>query len=550
MTGMDRELLLTPAMNSRTVAQQQVRNAEELLHTQLEAVADYADAGVLLLDRSGSTQLVNRRFAQMLGFTREELSALTTWEELSAKIAQRVRSPAVFLERWRKRIDRVNEASWDELQLEQPPAKRIERFGRPIRSDAGDLVGRIEIYRDGAQEALLQGRELQTDKLAALGQLVSGIAHELNNPLTSITGYAQLLISRPLPPQQAADARRVFQEAERASHIVKNLLLFARERHPEKRSVDLNEIIERTLALRNYELRVENIAVEVELDRDLPLILADPVLIQQVLLNLIINAEQSIELASNEGAIKLRDFRAGEVVVLEVSDSGPGVPLDVLGRIFDPFFTTKPAGVGTGLGLSLAQQILRDHGGSISVETSPGKGAKFSIEIPVSSEARIPQLLAGDPHAAGRLVSRARHHERVLVVEDEPTVAQLIEDVLGEQGHAVETFLDGREGLRHALNEHYDLVICDLKMPYVDGRMFYQELVRHHSPLQNRIVFITGDVLASRSMDFLESSGLPYLAKPFQVEDLTAAVTHALDEVQGAPPPAATREIVRKAGGS
>jgi two-component system, NtrC family, sensor kinase len=548
--GMAREVFGSHSMISRSSFQNENRHAEELLHTQLEAVADYADAGVLLLDRSGTAQLVNRRFAQMMGFPREELSALATWEGLSARIAQRFRSPSEFRERWRSRLDRANEASWDELQIEHPTAKRIERFGRPIRNDAGDLVGRIEIYREAAQDGLVQARELQTEKLAGLGQLVSGIAHELNNPLTSITGYAQLLISRPLPPQQAADARRVFQEAERASHIVKNLLLFARERRPEKRSVDLNEIIERTLALRNYELRVENIAVEVELDRDLPLIVADPVLIQQVLLNLIVNAEQSIEQASNEGSIKLRDFRAGEMAVLEVSDSGPGVPLDVFGRIFDPFFTTEPAGVGTGLGLSLAQQILRDHGGSISVATSPGKGAKFSIEIPISTEARIPQLLADDPTGVARLVSRPRHHEKVLVVEDEPTVAQLIEDVLGEQGHTVETYLDGREGLRHALNERYDLVICDLKMPHVDGRMFYQELVRHHSPLQNRIVFITGDVLASRSMDFLESSGLPYLAKPFQVEDLTAAVSHALGELHGAGQAATARESLRKAGGS
>lgn len=523
-------------MNSHNKLRHTSRNAEELLQAQLEAVAESADAGVLLFDRSGQVQLANRRFAQITGIDRKEIVQGGSWEELAGKLALRFGSPEEFIARWRSRMERAGEATWDEIQIDRPVPRRIERFGRPVQTAAGDTIGRIESYREVSQESQSEARGIQTEKMAGLGQLVSGIAHELNNPLTSITGYAQLLISRPLPPHQSADALRIFQEAERASHIVKNLLLFARDRRPEKRTVDLNEIVERTLALRNYELRVENIAVEVNLDRELPLVMADPVQIQQVLLNLIINAEQAIEQSASEGIIRIRNFRAGDRAMLEISDSGSGVPAEVLGKIFDPFFTTKPVGVGTGLGLSLAQQILREHGGQISVESAPGKGAKFTIELPVSSQQRIDRLFPPQEATQVRILSKSRRHRHVLVVEDEPTVAQLIEDVLGEEGYTAETYLDGRQGLEHALHGGYDLLICDLKMPRVDGRMIYQELVRRHSPLQNRMVFVTGDVLASRTMEFLESSGLPYLAKPFQVDHLKAAVAQALSEPIAAMP--------------
>lgn len=512
------------------------RNGEELLQAQLEAVADSSDTGVVLFDSAGRVQLTNRRFAEMAGLEREETVGCTSWEELAQKMAGHMDAPEDFIERWRTRMQRCGEASWDEIRIDHPAPHRIERFGRPVRNAAGDPIGRIENYREVPHESQTETRGLQTEKLAGLGQLVSGIAHELNNPLTSITGYAQLLISRPLPAPQSADAQRIFQEAERASHIVKNLLLFARERRPEKRAVDLNEVIDRTLALRNYELRVENIAVEANLDRDLPLVLADPVQIQQVLLNLIINAEQSIEQSGKEGIIRIRDFRAGNRVQLEISDSGSGIPQENIGRIFDPFFTTKPAGVGTGLGLSLAQQILREHGGQICVESAVGQGAKFTIELAVSGQQKIERLFPAREPARVRILPRGRQPRRVLVIEDEPTVANLIEDVLAEEGYTAETHLDGREGLERALQEDYDLVICDLKMPHVDGRMIYHELVSHHSPLQNRLVFVTGDVLASRTMEFLESTGLPYLAKPFQVDDLKAVVARAFSEATTAGP--------------
>lgn len=515
-------------MNLRNPLRLANLNTEELLQSCLQAVAESFEAGLVIFDRTGRIQLLNRKFAQLAGLEPGEVSANQTWNDLSSAIATRLNSPREFIERWRARMERSAEATWDEIRIDRPVERHLERFGRPLQNSSGQNIGRIEHYRETRQESPLEIRGIQTEKLAGIGQLVSGIAHELNNPLTSITGYAQLLLSRPLPPHQAADAQRIFQEAERASHIVKNLLLFARERRPEKRAVDLREVIERTLALRNYELRVENIALEVNLDRDLPFVHADPVQIQQVLLNLIINAEQAIEQSSHEGTLRLRAFRSGDMIVLQVSDSGPGIAPELLAKIFDPFFTTKPAGIGTGLGLSLAQQILRDHGGRISAESLPGEGARFSIELPISPQPIMDRLFPPPESAKVRIVPKSRRRERVLVVEDEPTVAQLIEDVLDDMGHDVETCLDGRQGLDHALAGSYDLLICDLKMPRVDGRAIYEELVRNHKPLQNRIVFITGDVLAARTMDFLESSGLPYLAKPFQVDDLKAAVARAL----------------------
>jgi two-component system, NtrC family, sensor kinase len=254
---------------------------------------------------------------------------------------------------------------------------------RPVRDRYGIVVGRLEIYRDVTIQRFAQSKLLQTDKMAGLGQLVSGIAHELNNPLTGIMGFAQLLLGRGLTQPQAADARLIYEEAERASRIVKNLLLFARDSRPERDRVQLNEIVEKTLALRNYELRVENIALSIDLDASLPTIVGNPAQLQQVFLNLIVNAEQAIRQGAGEGSIYVRTWQPSRGrVALEIADTGPGIPADVMPRIFDPFFTTKPAGLGTGLGLSIAIGILKAHGGEISVDSTPGHGAAFRLELP------------------------------------------------------------------------------------------------------------------------------------------------------------------------
>jgi PAS domain S-box-containing protein len=510
--------------------------AKEVLARALNAeagivgLANASDEGIILYDMIGGIRLVNDRFAQLVGFTRQALTVCKTWHNLARAVAERFRDPVAFVERWRELANRPGDATWDEVEILTPEQRRVERFVRPVRDRYGVVVGRLEIYRDVTTQRFAQSKLMQTDKMAGLGQLVSGIAHELNNPLTGIMGFAQLLLGRGLTQPQAADARLIYEEAERAARIVKNLLLFARDARPERDRVQLNEIVEKTLALRNYELRIENISLSMDLDASLPPIIANPAQLQQVFLNLVVNAEQSIRHGAGEGNIYVRTWQPSRSrVALEIADTGPGIPAEVMPRIFDPFFTTKPAGLGTGLGLSIAFGILNAHGGEISVVSTPGHGAAFRVELPAADRA-VPVVVPLGPRneKTSRLPFIPRT-ERILVVEDEPTVARLIADVLGEEGYTVEIVLDGEEGLRRALHGDYNLIVCDLKMPVFDGRALHRELVAEGSHMQNRLVFVTGDTLAQRTIEFLESCGVPYLGKPFLVEELKAVVATALD---------------------
>jgi signal transduction histidine kinase/CheY-like chemotaxis protein len=515
--------------------------AEGRLETEMLGLMDSIDSGVLLFDVAGNIRVVSERFAQIMGMEARSLFELGTIDALIDSLAGRFSHPPEAAARWREHVRQPDEASWDELELVRPSRKVVERFTRPLFKADGTRLGWLEVYRDITGQRLIQSKLLQTEKMAALGQLVSGIAHELNNPLTSIQGYAQLLVSRRSAPDRIADARRISQEAARAGRIVKNLLLFSREAKPERRAVNLNEVIERTVALRAYELKIENIAVDLFFDAALPRTLADAAQLQQAVLNLIINAEQAIQQGRGQGGghgrIRIRTRRlSGDRIGMEISDDGPGIPPEIVSRIFDPFFTTKPVGVGTGLGLSIVYGIVQEHGGEVGVESQPGRGATLTVELPALSAAALDfaeEAPAATPHAvaivpAPRTVRAAFRPERILVVEDEPTVSQLIADVLSEEGHRVDTLLDSRKAFDRLKENPYDLVICDLKMPHLDGAGLYRELVRNGSPLQHKLLFVTGDTMSPRTLEFLNSSGLPYLAKPFLVEELKEAVRRAL----------------------
>ncbi|HJZ70568.1 MAG TPA: ATP-binding protein [Vicinamibacterales bacterium] len=368
---------------------------------------------------------------------------------------------------------------------------------------------------------------LQAEKMAALGQTVSGVAHELNNPLATILSWAERLSQRTsLEEPVRRGLETILSESERAAKIVRNLLTFARKRQTTRAMVDVNQVCRETLALRAYEQHVTNIAVIDALAAGLPQVFADGHQVQQVLLNLIINAEQAMLAANGRGTIVIRTWHDAdqETVILEINDDGPGIPDDLQPKIFDPFFTTKEVGKGTGLGLTVAYAIVQEHGGRIRLESRPDKGASFYVELPVSgaraaSAVSRPRVDISAPTIAGA---------SILVVEDEMQLASAVTEALRDAGYIVQHAADGEEGLQRVHAEPFDLVICDLKMPRMDGKSFYRAVSSAVPTLTKRVIFVTGDVAGTEAEEFLVESGCRWLAKPFRLGDLLRAVREGL----------------------
>ncbi len=369
---------------------------------------------------------------------------------------------------------------------------------------------------------------LQAEKLAALGQTISGVAHELNNPLATILTWAERLAQRPADDQTRRGLETILAESERAARIVRNLLTFARKRHTTRAMVDVNQVVRETLALRAYEQRLNNVTIIDALAAGLPQVFADPHQMQQVLLNLVINAEQAMVAANGRGTLILRTWHDAErdAVILEVNDDGPGVPDEVQPRIFDPFFTTKEVGKGTGLGLTVAYAIIQEHGGRINVKSQPGRGASFYVEMPVSDASLKPAL----PKPPERTFSppAAAAGAAVLVVEDEAALGAAVAEALVDAGFVVDRAGDGIEALEKVGARAYDLIVCDLKMPRLDGPSFYRELSTRNAPLARRILFVTGDVAGTDAERFLEESGCRWLAKPFRLKDLLRSASELI----------------------
>ncbi len=402
-------------------------------------------------------------------------------------------------------------------------------------SPAGDGSLRVEaLVRDVSERKKLDDETrdlyhqlLQAEKMAALGQTISGVAHELNNPLATILSWAERLSRRTSLDE---DVRRgldtILGESERAARIVKSLLTFARKRQTTRAMVDVNQVMRETMALRSYEQHVSNIVVIDALAAGLPPVFADGYQIQQVLLNLIINAEQAMISAHGRGVLVVRTWHdAGqESIVLEVNDDGPGIPDDLQPKIFDPFFTTKDVGQGTGLGLTVAYAIVQEHGGRMRLESKPDAGASFYVELPATGATLPPPMRLTMLADAAATVAGAS----ILVVEDEAALAAAVMDALRDAGYVVERAADGEEALARINERSFDMVVCDLKMPRLDGKAFYRMLSAGAPALARRVVFVTGDLAGTDAEDFLEASGCRWLAKPFRLGDLLRAVRDVL----------------------
>ncbi|MEJ2554794.1 MAG: GAF domain-containing protein [Anaerolineae bacterium] len=369
-----------------------------------------------------------------------------------------------------------------------------------------------------------QAKLVQSEKLAAIGQLVSGVAHELNNPLTSIIGYAQILQSTDLPATAKNDLNRIVEQAQRSARIVQNLLTFGRQHKPERRPVNVNQLIEDTLDLVSYQLKMDQVTVERHLSENIPLTMADPHQLQQVWLNLLQNAQQAMQDSPGSGVLRIRTLISQEGKIrVEFSDNGPGIAPEVMEKIFDPFFTTKPVGKGTGLGLSICYGILQEHQGQIWGENNAQRGVTFVVELPVQEND------TWAIHATELSKPEASRSAKILVVDDEATILELVDRLLTRQGYEVETAEDGAEAVKRILQDEYDIILLDMLMPQKGGIDTYREIVERRPELASRVIFATGDLATEDTRAFLEETRAGYIAKPFDLAELTRAIEEMLE---------------------
>ncbi|HUR15924.1 MAG TPA: ATP-binding protein [Candidatus Limnocylindrales bacterium] len=386
--------------------------------------------------------------------------------------------------------------------------------------------------RDMTDQQRMQAELLQAQKMEALGQLISGVAHELNNPLSAIIAFSQLLRSdERLPADLARDADLLVGEADRTRRIVQNLLDFARQRTPDRQPTSLPALVERTLELHAYALRAGRIETRVLMPTDLPDVWADSAQIQQVLLNLTLNAIQSIRASNPNGTLTIAAHTeprsdGPRFVRLRVEDDGPGVELRSRDHLFEPFFTTKDVGQGTGLGLSVSYGIVAAHGGKLWYEPASVAGATFLLELPAAAD--IERTLPGK---SGQLATAAANRglgSTVLVVDDERAIRETIRRALERAGHSVTAAGSGAEALEILRDRSVDLLLIDHRMSAMDGTEFYGYAIAARPELTGRALMMTGDTLNPELLEFVRENSLSLIAKPFDIDDLTAEVDSAL----------------------
>jgi signal transduction histidine kinase len=403
------------------------------------------------------------------------------------------------------------------------------------------------------QLKITQNQLIQSEKMGSLGQMLSGVAHEINNPLAVIKMFTELLMMNLASDQDTVEIlKKMDQATDRAKRTIQNLLTIARKHKPEKRFIDVNQVIEEVLELRSYYLRVSNIEVIKNLQPDLPKTMADFHQLQQVFLNIILNAEQAMQEAHRQGRLLIQSkliesvqespllktfaLNPGEKLLhptppfiqVSITDEGPGISPENLRRIFDPFFTTKEVGKGTGLGLSISYTIIQEHEGRIYATSEQEKGTTFFVELPVKVEEEKSKEPASP--SGKQLPHPILPEKRVLVVDDESIILEILSEILQKLGYTVDISRTADTALESLNSKSYDFLITDIKMPQMGGQELYRHVKQRNPKLARRIIFITGDLLSEDTLKFIQETGNLCLAKPFSMEELQR-ILHQLSQM-------------------
>jgi len=460
-----------------------------------EQTVDAITQGICIIDAQGTVRRANRVFADLV---QTPITAIPGRPWL-----------ALLPPPWAEPVGRA--------VMERTPTTVELRAGeRPLILSTiplADPGAAVLVFEDQTDKRRLQDQLIQSEKMSAIGQLIAGVAHDLNNPLASVVGFSDFLVEAgDVPPALLEPLQVIRQEAERAATIVKNLLSFARSQEGERKVQPIGPILESTLALLRNQLMAHKVEATLETEPDLPDLELSANQIKQVFVNLINNAAQAIASDGRSGRIWITAKRWLDGVAVTVADNGPGIPEEIAQHVFEPFFTTKREGEGTGLGLSICQGIVKEHGGRMTLDTRPGAGVTFTVELPggVNTPRPLPSV---EPIAETPPL-------RVLVVDDEPHILYYMRSTLESWGHTVEVATDGAYALERILADPFDAIICDLRMPHLGGREMYHRLAQQNPQAAQRIIFATGDTVRGDTLQFLETLGRPYLHKPFTLTEL------------------------------
>jgi PAS domain S-box-containing protein len=498
--------------------------AESLRHRRVsEALArifELSPGLILTTDLEGNITAVNAEAESVLGYPKGELLG-RPWEALIADDSEA---------ELRERVESFEVLSNHPCSMRNRDGSPIdlELNVAPIKDEAGDEVGTIWLGRDVTQLKATRSQLLQAKKLSTIGEVITGVAHELTNPLSGVLGFSELLLLREGQAPDRTELEMIHDAALRCRKIVENLLSFSRETKPARELHDINAVIEKTLEMKRYRLNASGIEIECDLDPDPPRARIDFQQMQQVLLNLINNAEQAMVRAGDTGPsrLTLRSTHDTGKILMEVVDTGEGMDPETLGRAFEPFFTTRRPDTGAGLGLTVSLGVVRDHGGRLWARSRKGEGSTFTMELP--ADRREAGQGAGATGALGTSTRPIRSGSRILVVDDDPVVLQLFVSLFEGRGYKVDTAVNGKEACESIVLRDYDLVVSDVRMPEMDGVDLYPKLLERRPDLEGRVIFMTAFQADAATARFLEETGAPTLAKPIQITEAVRIVDEML----------------------
>jgi two-component system, cell cycle sensor histidine kinase and response regulator CckA len=511
-------------VTQRHEMERKLRHEQQFVKSLIECFPDL----IMVLNKEGRFEFVSDHIKDIVGLSPADYIGQPAGQRIEPEDIEKLRAMFRTALTGQKNIEQI------EIHVRHinGTVKTVRVTANALYDEKGDIVGMVSSGRDVTESKQLEQELADKEKFASMGQMMAGAAHELNNPLTAILGVSDLLRERASDDATRRQVDLVLQQARRAAAIVQNLLAFSRPLARGRTKVRLEEILKEALQAEHANFEKKNISVKLSLAADLPPVDGDRKLLSQVFLNIVTNAEQAISPAHEQGALDISATFAGEKISVTFVDDGPGIAPEIIGKVFDPFFTTKRPGGGSGLGLTICLAVVKEHGGTIEIESQPGAGATIRVLLPAAAESETSDTVQA-PAATSEMRSvgnAALRGHSVLIVDDEEGIREIVHDGLEARGMKVEVADSSEAALAYLEKNRCEIIVCDFNLPGMSGGKLFEELGRRLGGALPRFVFMTGELVDSALSDRYRGMGARVLQKPFQISALAALLAELIQE--------------------